>query len=107
MRGDDGMSMVEVLVTMVISTVLLAAVSAMVICGVRTSDAANQRNNATAQMRTAADRMTKQLRTADSYDGTTHAIIVAEAERIGFYAKLDTLDLQRPERRIATAHHRR
>lgn len=96
MREDDGMSMVEVLVSMVISTILLAAVSALVINGVRTSDAANQRTNATAQMRTAADRMTKQLRTVDSYDGSARAIIVAEAERIGFYAKLDTLDLSDP-----------
>lgn len=93
MRDDEGVTLVEVLITMVISTVLLAAISAMVINGVRTADAANQRTNATAQMRTAADRMTKQLRTADSYNGSTQAIIVAEAERIGFYAKLDTLDL--------------
>lgn len=92
-QDDEGMTVVEVLVTMVISTVLLAAISAMVINGIRTADAANQRTNATAEMRTAADRMTKQLRTADSYDGSTKAIIVAEAERIGFYAKLDTLDL--------------
>ena len=94
-RDDDrGMSVVELLVAMVISTLLLASVSAMVISGCATVDAANQRDQAVnGQMRIAADRMTKQLRTADSYNGNTQAIIVAEAERIGFYAKLDTLDL--------------
>ncbi len=93
-RADDrGMSVVELLVGMVISTLLLASVSAMVISGARTSDAANQRNQAVNELRIAADRMTKQLRTADSYDGNVPAIIVAEPQRIGFYAKLDTLDL--------------
>lgn len=92
-RDDSGISMVEVLVTMTVSTVLLAAVSAMVISGVRSADASTQRANATQEMRIATDRMTKQLRTAVSYDGSVKPFIVAEAERVGFYAKLDTLDL--------------
>ncbi len=96
-HDDTGISLVEVLVTMVVSSVLLAAISAMVINGVRTADAANQRNDATAQMRTATDRMTKQLRTAASYDGSVKPFIVAERERVGFYAKLDTLDLSRAD----------
>lgn len=94
--ADAGVSMVEVLVTMVVSSVLLAAVSAMVVSGVRSADASTQRANATQEMRVATDRMTKQLRTAASYDGSVKPFIVAEAERVGFYAKLDTLDLTAP-----------
>lgn len=85
--------MAEVIVAMALSLFVMAGVSAMAISGIRTSAAANVRNDATDQLRIAQDALTKEIRTAYPLSASTPAVIVAESERFAFYAQLDSLNL--------------
>lgn len=89
--------MAEMVVSIGVGTLIMAAVSTTLIQGVRITDGLDQRNERESHVRVAMDRITKQVRTIASPDGTIPAIISATGDEIGFYAKINTYDLTDPD----------
>lgn len=96
-RDDAGLTLAEMVASIGVGTLVMAAVGTTLIQGVRITDGLDQRNERESQVRVAMDRITKQVRTIASPDGTTPAIISATGEELGFYAKLNTYDLTDPD----------
>jgi prepilin-type N-terminal cleavage/methylation domain-containing protein len=91
MRPDDGVSLMEMVVSMAVGSILLAAVGALTVKMIGYLDAQDKRNAATQQMGTAMDLTAKQIRTTFKPPGNRPAVLLAGPETYGFYANLQSL----------------
>jgi prepilin-type N-terminal cleavage/methylation domain-containing protein len=89
-RRDEGVSLMEMVVSMAVGSILLAAVGALTVRMIGYLDNQDKRNAATQQMGTAMDLAAKQIRTTYK-PGVRSAVIVAGPETYGFYANLQSL----------------
>lgn len=88
--ADAGMTLIELLVAMVISTILIIMVSQVTMMSFRTARFASTKIFATAQSRTAMERMMKLLRVAVVPSGLTGAFVSASYDSVRFYTALKT-----------------
>ena len=87
-RGDDGVSLAELLVVMAVSGVLLLALGAVFVGTARTTGDAQARNAATADTRLALDTIGRRLRVAVKPPGQPSVIASAGARSLSFYASV-------------------
>lgn len=90
-RHDDGVSLMEMVVSMAVGSILLAAVGALTVKMIGYLDVQDKRNAATQQMGTAMDLAAKQIRTTYKPSGDLPAVLFAGPETYGFYANLQSL----------------
>lgn len=89
-QGDDGMTLAELSVSMIIGTIVLAAVAAVFVGATRTSRAVNARVSTTADARVAMEAMTRGLRVAvdPPMPSAPSAFVTATTSSVKFYASV-------------------
>lgn len=95
LRGDQGLTLAEMVVSISVGSVLLLAVTAIMVAQVRNVDGLDKRNVATTQAGNALDLVTKQLRTATPVPGKD-PFITATGTEVGFYANLNSSSTAAP-----------
>jgi prepilin-type N-terminal cleavage/methylation domain-containing protein len=88
-RSDDGMTLVETLVAMAVSSALLACVATVTMVTLRTSSGSVSRNDQNVQLQNAIQRVSNGLRAGDisSAPSTADAVVrVAQPNRLAFVA---------------------
>ena len=98
-QGDDGITLAELLVTMMVLTVVMAGLATLFIGSLRTATGTQARLDETTDARIAVSAMGRTLRTAilpsqlyDSSSTATAAFIQAEPRAISFYANVDNVN---------------
>ncbi|WP_380175596.1 type II secretion system protein J [Kineococcus sp. DHX-1] len=87
-RRDEGLTLVETLITAALTGVVLLIVSTMTISALRTVRGVRGTTNSTADARTASQAVTKALRVAVTPDDTTPAFAQATARSVSFYSSM-------------------
>lgn len=97
-RGDTGLGLPELLVTMAVFGVLLLALGSVLVSLLGVSRTATVKTATTADARIAMEAMTRSLRVAILPSGEASAVTVSEPNRVQFFASLDRAAGQNSER---------
>lgn len=94
--GDSGITLVELLVTTVITTILLAALGITFTSTLQASRASTTRTSATAEARLAMDVVAQRLRVAVRPPNKLSMFVAAGARNVSFYASLTSAGVASP-----------
>ena len=96
--SDEGFGLPELLVSMAIFGVVIAAIAAVFANSIETVRFVSTKTATTADARTAMEAMTRSLRVAIAPTGHASAIVEADADHIVFYSSLKRATNQTAER---------
>ncbi|MEQ4524253.1 MULTISPECIES: PilW family protein [Actinomycetes] len=89
-RGDDGVTLVELVVGMALAGLLLITVAGVYTSGLRTASTVMAKTSTTADAAFATDVISRRLRVAVTPNATDAALVVAQADKLSFYASVAT-----------------
>lgn len=96
-RDDQGMSLVELSVTMLIAGIVLAAVGAVFVAAADVVRTTGSQTSTAADARIGMEAMTRSLRVAIRPDGLSSAFETADTGQVAFYALLNRTGTDAPE----------
>jgi prepilin-type N-terminal cleavage/methylation domain-containing protein len=105
-RGDQGFGLAELMVSMALFSIAVAAVAAVLIGTLDTVRFTTTKNRVTADARIGMDAVSRSLRVAVQPPGEDAAIVSATASGVSFYSSLDRGGAQTPDRptKVTYAH---
>jgi prepilin-type N-terminal cleavage/methylation domain-containing protein len=89
LSDERGMTLVELLVTMVIGMIVMSAATTLITSSERASKRVQTRVDATQRGRTAMDQITQRLRSMTCLPNATAPVVTATADSVTFYGDLD------------------
>jgi prepilin-type N-terminal cleavage/methylation domain-containing protein len=88
-KDDAGLTLVELVVTMAVGSIVLAAVGVVFVGVMRTVSTVNTTTNVTADARIGMESLTRGLRTAVKPKGENSAVLVAKPDEVQVYSSLN------------------
>jgi len=85
---DQGLSMTELLITMMIASILMIAMGTMFVSGLRQNRTVTGKTTSTADARIAMEAMTRALRVATIPPGQSAAVVSATPTAVSFYSSI-------------------
>ena len=82
LRDEQGFSLVELLVVMLVMAIIGGIVATSLVSGWRSSETAEERIDALLETQQAMQRMSREIRASYAHDVTGGALVVAEADRL-------------------------